>query len=80
MSDNDKFNGKRARDLAIEIGEAAREKAEAAFGVAAEATEDAIEDAHVYMRRQMRERPLAVLGAAVGVGVLIGLAMSNSRR
>jgi len=72
--------GKRARQLANEIGDAAREKAEAAFGQAAEFTEDTIEDAHVFMRRQMRDRPLAVVGAAVGIGVLIGLAMSSSRR
>ncbi|MCA3710242.1 MAG: hypothetical protein IM658_05995 [Phenylobacterium sp.] len=45
---------------------------------AAEAV-DQIEDAQRYVVGQVRERPLAATGLALGVGVLIGLILSSGR-
>lgn len=45
---------------------------------AAEAV-DQIEDAQRYVVSQVRERPLAATGLALGVGVLIGLILSSGR-
>ena len=39
-----------------------------------------IEHAQQYMTERVRERPLAATGAALGVGVLIGLLLSSGRR
>jgi ElaB/YqjD/DUF883 family membrane-anchored ribosome-binding protein len=45
---------------------------------AAEA-KDQIEDAQRYVAGQVRERPLAATGVALGVGVLIGLLLAGGR-
>lgn len=62
--------------------EQAYERAEEAFEHAHELLEDGLDDAHSYVKRQWRERPLAVAATAAGVGLLIGLliAGSTSRR
>ena len=39
-----------------------------------------IDQASHYMTERVKERPLAATGAALGVGVLIGLLLSSSRR
>jgi ElaB/YqjD/DUF883 family membrane-anchored ribosome-binding protein len=39
-----------------------------------------IEQAQQYVTERVRERPLAATGAALGVGVLIGLLLSSGRR
>jgi len=39
-----------------------------------------IEVAQQYVTERVRERPLAATGAALGVGVLIGLLLSAGRR
>jgi ElaB/YqjD/DUF883 family membrane-anchored ribosome-binding protein len=39
-----------------------------------------IEQASQYMTERVRERPLAATGAALGVGVLIGLLLSAGRK
>jgi ElaB/YqjD/DUF883 family membrane-anchored ribosome-binding protein len=38
------------------------------------------EQAQQYVTERVRERPLAATGAALGVGVLIGLLLSSGRR
>lgn len=39
-----------------------------------------LDEAQQYMSERVRERPLAATGAALGVGVLIGLLLASSRR
>ena len=39
-----------------------------------------LEQAQTYVTERVRERPLAATGAALGVGVLIGLLLSSGRR
>lgn len=39
-----------------------------------------LEQAQQYVTERVRERPLAATGAALGVGVLIGLLLSSGRR
>jgi ElaB/YqjD/DUF883 family membrane-anchored ribosome-binding protein len=38
------------------------------------------DDAQRYVVEQVRERPLAATGAAVGIGVIIGLLLASGRR
>ena len=39
-----------------------------------------LDEAQRYVTDRVKERPLAATGAAIGVGVLIGLLLSNGRR
>lgn len=64
---------------AAELAEEARERAEEAYQAAHEAVEDGIDTAHRYMKRQWRERPLAVTASAVGVGLILGLLLGSRR-
>jgi ElaB/YqjD/DUF883 family membrane-anchored ribosome-binding protein len=80
-------NGRRARAVAADITGAARERAEEAIEAAEEAleaayeaAEDGIDEARNYVKRQWRERPLAVAGAALGVGLVLGVLLSSGRR
>lgn len=71
-----------ARDRATraaELAEEARERAEEAYEAAHAAVEDGLDEAHRYLKRQWRERPVAVAATAVGVGVLIGLLLGSRR-
>ncbi|MFN3465940.1 MAG: hypothetical protein ACK4X1_17875 [Terricaulis sp.] len=64
---------------AAELAEEARERAEEAYEAAHAAIEDGIDDAHRYMKRQWKERPLAVAGSALGIGIVIGLLLGSRR-
>lgn len=59
------------------------EKAEAAaretLATASEVAQTGIEQTHEFLARQARERPLATLGIAAGVGLIIGLLLTNRR-
>lgn len=48
--------------------------------VYADAAGEQIDDAQRYVSDRVKERPLAATGAALGVGVLIGLLLSAGRR
>ena len=48
--------------------------------VYADSAGEHIEDASRYASERIRERPLAAPGAALGVGVLIGLLLASGRR
>lgn len=47
--------------------------------VYASEAKDQIDEAHRYVAGQVRERPLAATGIALGVGVLIGLILAGGR-
>ena len=64
---------------AAELAEEARERAEEAYEAAHEAVEDGIDSAHRYLKRQWRERPLAVAASAVGVGLILGVLLGSRR-
>lgn len=64
---------------AAELAEEARERAEEAYEAAHAAVEDGLDEAHRYLKRQWRERPVAVAATAVGVGLLIGLLLGSRR-
>ena len=71
-----------ARDRATraaELAEEARERAEEAYEAAHAAVEDGLDEAHRYLKRQWRERPVAVAATAVGVGLLVGLLLGSRR-
>lgn len=75
-------NNARGADLAEEALERAREardRAEEAFQHAHAAVEDGLDEAHRYLKRQWRDRPVAVAGAVLGVGVLIGVLIGSRR-
>jgi len=64
---------------AEELAEEALERAEEAYATAQQAIEDGLDEAHRYLKRQWRDRPLAVVGVAAGVGLVIGLLISGRR-
>jgi len=71
---------------AADIAHEARERAEAALDSAREALDaakgavgDGLDDTHRYLKRQWKERPVAVAASAVGVGLLIGLLLGSRR-
>lgn len=79
-----------AEDAQRAITEAARrieqavqeglEQLSAQSRVYADAAGQQLEEAGVYVSDQVRARPLAATGAALGVGVLIGLLLASGRR
>jgi ElaB/YqjD/DUF883 family membrane-anchored ribosome-binding protein len=66
-------------ERAAELAEEARERAEEAYEAAHAAVEDGLDEAHRYLKRQWRERPVAVAATAVGVGLLVGLLLGSRR-
>ncbi|MEJ0060587.1 MAG: hypothetical protein WDM79_13875 [Terricaulis sp.] len=98
MSERDRSNGRRARQLAEDLSVAARERAERVYETAREGAEhvyesarehaeeaygvvqDGIDEAHTYLKRQFRQRPLTVAASAIGIGLIIGLALSRGGR
>jgi ElaB/YqjD/DUF883 family membrane-anchored ribosome-binding protein len=48
--------------------------------VYADVASEHLDQAGEYVSTQVRERPLAALGAALGVGVLIGMLLGSGRR
>jgi ElaB/YqjD/DUF883 family membrane-anchored ribosome-binding protein len=68
-----------AKDKYRDLAEEARDRAEEAYEAAQAAVEDGIDDAHRYLKRQWRERPVAVAATAVGIGVLLGILLTSRR-
>jgi ElaB/YqjD/DUF883 family membrane-anchored ribosome-binding protein len=64
---------------AAELADEARERAEQAYEAAQEAVEDGLDEAHRYLERQWKHRPVAVAATAVGVGLLVGLLLGSRR-
>ncbi|MFZ2030273.1 MAG: hypothetical protein WAU68_08195 [Vitreimonas sp.] len=65
----------RAEDIADDV----RDRAEEALERAQSAVEDGMDEAHRYLKRQWRERPVAVAATALGAGVIIGLLIGSRR-
>lgn len=78
MADKDKAL-RRARAAAAEFGEAAREHAETTFESVIEAAEEGADEAHRFLRKQWRERPIVVAASAFGIGLLVGMALTGRR-
>lgn len=68
-----------AKDKGREFVEDARERAEEMFEDAHAAVEDGLDEAHRYLKRQWRERPVAVAATAAGVGLILGLLLGSRR-
>ena len=64
---------------AADMAEEARERAEDAYEAAQAALEDGLGDAPRYLKRQWRDRPLAVAGVALSVGLVVGLLLGSRR-
>jgi ElaB/YqjD/DUF883 family membrane-anchored ribosome-binding protein len=74
-----KDRARAAAEAAVELAEEARERAEEAYKAAHSAVEDGLDEAHRYLKRQWKERPVAVAATTLGVGVLIGLLLGSRR-
>lgn len=68
-----------AKDRTREFIDDARDRAEEVFEDAHTAVEDGLDEAHRYLKRQWRERPVAVAATAVGVGLVLGLLLGSRR-
>ena len=68
-----------AKDKSREFVEDARERAEEMYEDAHAAVEDGLDEAHRYLKRQWRERPVAVAATAVGIGLVLGLLLGSRR-
>lgn len=73
---DERTNGGRAHALAEDLTGVARERAEQAY----EAMQDGLDEGYTFLKRQVQERPLAVAGVALGVGVVLGLILAGGRR
>ncbi|MBI3439766.1 MAG: hypothetical protein HY054_14160 [Proteobacteria bacterium] len=67
------------RSRVEDIADDMRDRAEEALERAQAAVEDGFDEAHRYLKRQWRERPVAVAAAALGAGVIIGLLIGSRR-
>ena len=65
----------RAEDIADDV----RDRAEDVLERAHAAVEDGLDEAHRYLKRQWRERPVAVAATALGAGGIIGLLIGSRR-
>jgi ElaB/YqjD/DUF883 family membrane-anchored ribosome-binding protein len=68
-----------AKDKAREFVDDARERAEEMLEDAHVAIEDGLDEAHHYLKRQWRERPVAVAATAMGIGLIVGLLLGSRR-
>lgn len=75
-----------AREKAADLASEARERAEEALEAAQEALEraqgaieDGLDHAHRTLKREWRQRPLAITAGALGVGLVIGLLIGGRR-
>ncbi len=79
--------GKRIQDKATNGVHAAEDAAKRAIdkskmklAEAVDASAVRIEQAHAYLQKEARERPVTVTALAIGAGVLVGLILAGGRR
>lgn len=56
-----------------------RERLDAVVENAQAVLEDGLDEAHRYLRRQWRERPVAVAATALGIGLVLGVLLGSRR-
>jgi hypothetical protein len=66
---------RRTRAVAQDFGDLARDRAQQAIDAVIEAAEERAALAQRTIKRQMKDRPVAITATALGVGVLVGLAL-----
>ena len=69
-----------AREGAEHLYEGAREQVGEAWEHGYETVEGGFDELHVFMKRQWRERPVAVAASAIGIGLLLGMALRGGSR
>jgi ElaB/YqjD/DUF883 family membrane-anchored ribosome-binding protein len=79
IADAQRTFGETARRLEKTLQESL-EQLRAQSRVYADAAGEHLDEGARYVSEKVRERPLAAAGAALGVGVLIGLLLSSGRR
>lgn len=79
MANSKSRGGADLADEALQRAREARDRAEEAFQQAHAAVEDGLDEAHRYLKRQWRDRPIAVTGTVLGVGILIGVLLGSRR-
>lgn len=67
--------GLRAAEDAMKKG---YEDGKAKLNDAIDHSAEGLDQAHMYLKEQARERPIALTAAAIGAGVLIGLLLANN--
>jgi hypothetical protein len=70
---------KQRKGRSARLAEDGGEPNEGAYEAAQTAIEDGLDEAHRYLKRQWRERPVAVAAAALGFGIVIGLLLGSRR-
>ena len=73
----------RVNNGAHEIEDAVKrniQQSKAKVGEAVDMAASRVEDAHAYITRQAREKPVQTTALAVGAGLLLGLFMAGGRR
>lgn len=70
-------NGLHATQDALKKGV---EESKAKINEAIDTTAERVDQAHMYLKEQARERPIAVTAAAVGAGIVLGLLLAGGRR
>lgn len=69
-----------ARHRIEEVVQQGLEQLRAQSRVYADTAGESLDEAQRYVTERVRERPLAATGAAIGVGVVIGLLLAAGRR
>lgn len=77
-------NGAHMAEEALERGKEAFKKgldqSKAKIGEAADIAASRVEDAHAYITRQAREKPVQTTAIALGAGLLVGMFLAGRRR
>ena len=77
-------NGAHFAEDALKHGEDALrrglDQSKAKIGEAADAAASRIEDAHTFIARQAREKPVQTTAYALGAGLLLGMFMAGGRK
>jgi ElaB/YqjD/DUF883 family membrane-anchored ribosome-binding protein len=70
-------NGLHATQEALKKGV---EQSKARINEAIDVTADRVDQAHMYLKQQARERPIALTMTAIGAGLVLGMLLAGGRR